>query len=176
MFRGEIFHSRVGRPAFFPPISLIACLGIARNFFIMFLTHSSSEYFFICYIICLAMNQYRFIFIFCCNFHFPKYQSHPDYFDQKSGRVVICRNVVPILPLRYLSLYTFMPIGRSIVKINTRNCCSLSCRYIWSFRQIVQHFVSVIFMLSVTHLQSRFYIPIYKLFVVLFPVFLLFQN
>ena len=71
--------------------------------------------FYVCCVICLAMNRYNLVSIFYCNFHFQKYQSHSGCLRQKSNRFVIYRNVIPILSLQCLFLYIFIPVGRSAV-------------------------------------------------------------
>ena len=156
--------------AFFPPCYYLHVLGLPAILLPCFWHIRPANVSCVCYVTSREMNPYHFVIDFCCNFHLPSFQSHSDYFRQKSNRVVICWNVVPILSLRCF-FYAFILIEISIVWINTRNCCSLGCHCVWSCRQIVQHFVLVILVLFATHLQSRFYIPIYGLFMVSLFIF-----
>ena len=90
------------------------CFGIARNFLTIFLAHSSNEC--VLYLSCnlFAINQYRFVAIFYCNFHFPNSQSHPGYFHQKSNRVITFGNVITILLLLCSFLYVFILIKNQL--------------------------------------------------------------
>ena len=90
----------LGLPAIFPP-----CFQHIRP----------ANVFRVCYMICLAMNQHRFMLIFYGNFRFPKCQSHLDYLYQKSIHVVTFGNAVPIVSLQYPIFYAFVPVGKLIM-------------------------------------------------------------
>ena len=135
MSRGEIFIIWVKRPAFFF-CQFLNASGLPAIFPPCFLHIRPANVFYICHMIYFAMNQHR-VILFFCNFYFQKYQSHPGYFHQKSNRVIICWNVVPILLLQHLFFCAFVLIGKSIIWINTKNCCLLGCHCVWSYRRIV---------------------------------------
>ena len=115
MFRKKNSHSRVGRSTFFSPVSLLAYVGIACNLFTMFFAHSFNEcILYLLYDLCCdepASSRDNFLL----QFSFSELSITSGFFHQKSNRVVICRNVVPILPLRCLFFCAFVLIGKSIV-------------------------------------------------------------
>ena len=105
------------------PLSLFKCFGIARNLFIIFSTYSSSEC--VLYLSCdlFCDEPASFCIKFLSQFRPLSFQSSLGYFHQKSNRVIMCWNGFPILLLRCLSLYAFIPIRKLIVWSNATNDC-----------------------------------------------------
>ena len=108
-------HSRVGRSGFFFSMLLIACFGIARNFFIMFLTHSSSECF-----LCLLYDLFcdepvSFCDNFLLQFSFSELSITSGLF---SSKIKPCYNLLKFCSHFTIAIFffcAFVLIGRSIV-------------------------------------------------------------
>ena len=104
----------------FSPVSLIACLGIARNFFTMFLTHSSSECF-LCLIYDLFCDE---LASFCDNFllqfSFPEILVTSGLF---SSKIKPCCNL-----LKYCSHFIIAMFVSLCIYINWEINCVNKCQ------------------------------------------------
>ena len=166
-------HSWVGRSTLFFHPSVLACFGIARNFFTMFLTHSSSE----C-ILCLLYDLFcdepaSVCDKFLLQFLFSELSITSGLF---SSKIKPCYNLLKCCSHSAIAIFIFLCIYFNL-EINWVNKCQklLFIRLSWCLimSSNCPKFCNGNFYVVRNPFAIAFYIPEYGLFVVSFFFFLL---